>query len=290
VFDVEESIRATSVPPITSRVGIPPRAPAIPPVPPGPSAPPSASAASAAPSPHAPPAVAPRGQRRVAQHVSPPAAPQVRRQATRPIPWQRAEPLLEHAVRYTKERHWDVLPGTWLEFSAGIPRCSCAAHGCDAPGAHPTRPDWEGQATGSTSAARRLWTEEPHASILLPTGQTFDVIEVPEASGCLALARMERMGTALGPVSSTPYGRMMFFVLPGGAVKVPGLLRQLGWSLAAMDLRVRGEGEYVAAPPTRIGRRGSVQWVREPTTANRWLPDAEELLAPLAYACGQDGR
>jgi hypothetical protein len=29
-----------------------------------------------------------------------------------------------------------------------------------------------------------------------------------------------------------------------------------------------------------------VQWVRPPGEANRWMPDVEELLAPLAYACG----
>jgi hypothetical protein len=31
-----------------------------------------------------------------------------------------------------------------------------------------------------------------------------------------------------------------------------------------------------------------VQWAREPTTLNRWLPDVEELLSPLAYACGRE--
>ncbi|MDX6329347.1 MAG: hypothetical protein QOI83_1730, partial [Streptomycetaceae bacterium] len=31
-----------------------------------------------------------------------------------------------------------------------------------------------------------------------------------------------------------------------------------------------------------------VQWARQPTALNRWLPDAEELLSPLAYACGRE--
>jgi len=31
-----------------------------------------------------------------------------------------------------------------------------------------------------------------------------------------------------------------------------------------------------------------VQWARRPTPANRWLPDAEELISALAYACGRD--
>lgn len=31
-----------------------------------------------------------------------------------------------------------------------------------------------------------------------------------------------------------------------------------------------------------------MQWARKPTAANRWLPDAEELISALAYACGRE--
>lgn len=193
---------------------------------------------------------------------------------------------MDHAVRYAEERHWDVLPGAWLEVRDGALWCSCASPSCDAPGAHPRTPGWAAQATGSATVARRVWAKEPRSSVLLPTGRTFDVLDVPETAGCLALARMERMGTTLGPVISTPAGRMLFFVLPGAAVKAPVLVGQLGW--AAIDLVTRGEGDFVPAPPTRVGARGSVHWVRKPTSANRWLPDADELLPALAYACGQE--
>lgn len=207
------------------------------------------------------------------------------------IPQQRGETLLEHAVRYAQERHWDVFPGTWLETGSddgGTPRCTCRAVDCPAPGAHPADAGWPALATGSGTAARRMWQEQPAASVLLPTGRTFDAIDVPDVAGCLALARMERMGLPLGPVTCTPYGRMIFFVLPGASVKVPGLVRKQGWSPDAIDLRTHGEGGWVAAPPTRVGLRGSVQWARQPTAANRWLPDAEELLPQLAYACGRE--
>ncbi|MFF9203705.1 bifunctional DNA primase/polymerase [Streptomyces sp. NPDC014986] len=204
------------------------------------------------------------------------------------IPKQRGDSLLDTAVRYAGERHWDVVPGTWLEAVGGVHRCSCGDAACPAPGAHPARPDWEARATGSATVARRLWQERPTASILLPTGRTFDAISVPESAGFLALARMERMGLTLGPVTLTPDRRMEFFVLPGAPVKVPELVRRLGWSLPSLDLTVRGEGDCVAAPPTRFGSRGAVQWVCRPTRANRWLPDTEELISPLAYACGRD--
>lgn len=203
------------------------------------------------------------------------------------IPKQRGDLLLDSAVRYAEERHWDVFPGTWLEPVEGAERCSCGASDCAAPGAHATGPDWATQATGSAVAARELWSQQPLASILLPTGRTFDALDVPESAGFLALARMERMDLTLGPVTRTPDRRMLFFVLPGAAPKVDDLVRKLGWAPASLDLVGRGEGHYVAAPPTRIGG-AAVQWARRPTQANRWLPDADELISPLTYACGQE--
>ncbi|MEU6275081.1 bifunctional DNA primase/polymerase [Streptomyces populi] len=204
------------------------------------------------------------------------------------IPHQRGDSLRETAVRYVEERHWDVFPGTWLEADGGVQLCSCGDLACASPGAHPARPEWAAQATGSTTVAWRLWSDRPAASVLLPTGRTFDAIDVPESAGFLALARMRRMDLGLGPVTCTPDRRMQFFVLPGAAAKIPGLVRALGWSPASLDLTALGEGAYVAAPPTRVGSRGAVQWACRPTPANRWLPDAEELISPLAYACGRD--
>ncbi|MFK0217369.1 bifunctional DNA primase/polymerase [Streptomyces vinaceus] len=207
---------------------------------------------------------------------------------TAPIPKQRGEQLLDHAVRYAEERHWDVFAGTWLESADGREVCSCGAQDCPAPGAHPTVKDWAALATGSAVQVRRIWTKRPEASILLPTGRTFDALDVPDSAGFLALARLERMERTLGPVALTPDHRMLFFVLPGAGAKVPDLVRKLGWSPASIDLAARGEGEYVAAPPTRFGGRGAVQWAQRPTPANRWLPDTEELIAALAYACGRE--
>jgi hypothetical protein len=204
------------------------------------------------------------------------------------IPKQRGESLLETAVRYAEERHWDVFPGTWLEPVDGVQRCSCGDGACAAPGAHPAREDWATQATGSATVARRMWSKQPAASILLPTGRTFDAISVRDTAGFLALARMERMESTLGPVTLTPDRRMHFFVLPGASAKVPDLVRKLGWAPTSLDLVVLGEGSFVAAPPTRYGSSGAVQWACRPTPANRWLPDAEELISPLAYACGRD--
>jgi hypothetical protein len=195
---------------------------------------------------------------------------------------------LDHATRYVTHRRWDVFPGAWLITTAGVPRCCCGDTGCATPGAHPLSERWASEATGSASTARQLWGARPHASVLLPTGRTFDAVEVPDAAGCLALARLERGGASLGPVSRAPDGRMFFFVLPGGARRVPQLVRGLGWTPGGLDLAAHGENGWVAAPPTRLGTRGPLRWAREPTAANRWLPDVEELMPALAYACGQE--
>lgn len=204
------------------------------------------------------------------------------------IPAQRDGGLLAHAVRYTTERAWDVFPGTWLETVNGALRCSCRQTHCEAPGAHPRDSGWADQTAGSASVAHRLWEQQPTASVLLPAGRRFDAIDVAEAAGCFALARMERMRLDVGPVTCTPYGRMLFFVLPGTAAKVPELVHDQGWSPGALDLSTRGEGDWIVAPPSRMGRRGRVQWVRQPNNVNRWLPSAQTVIPQLAYACGQE--
>jgi hypothetical protein len=205
------------------------------------------------------------------------------------LPQRYGDALPDVAVRYAEERHWDVFPGAWLEVADGTQACSCGDTACPAPGAHPTREDWPSEATGSPSVARRMWEKQPTASVLLPTGRTFDALDVPETAGLLALARMERLGLALGPVTRTPLGRLHFLVQPGAVAKLPKLLRRTGWPPGRLDITALGQGAYIAAPPTRYGGLGAVQWVCRPTSVNRWLPDAEELFAPLAYACGRDG-
>lgn len=194
--------------------------------------------------------------------------------------------LLEAAVACARERLWDVHPGSWTVEGGG---CSCAAaDSCPAPGGHPVRPDWQARATAVPEAVRQLWERQPRASILLPTGRTFDVLDVPEAAGCLALARLERMRLPLGPVARTPYRRMLFFVLPGTAAAVPDLARGMGWRPSSLDLMAWGEGDFVVAPPSRQGLLGPARWVRPPADDNRWLPEAEEIAGPLAYACARD--
>lgn len=191
-------------------------------------------------------------------------------------------------MRYAEELRWEVFPGTWLEEDHGVPRCSCRVADCSAPGAHARRADWPAQATSSTATIQLLWSEEPSAAVLLPTGRLFDVISVPETAGCLALARLERLHLPVGPISCTPDQRMHFFVRAGAAATVPERVRHLGWAPGALDLAAYGQGGYVVAPPSRVGHSGRAQWVREPHDEHRWLPETDELIPSLAYACGRE--
>lgn len=198
------------------------------------------------------------------------------------------------AVSYAEDRHWVVAPGTWLVDDEGTARCSCGDPHCAMPGAHPVGPDWRRRASAGPGVVRRWWTENPDAAILLPTGRAFDVLDVPEVAGCLALARMERMGLQLGPVVAAPAApgragrRLHFLVLPGVLAKLPDMLHKLGWTPGRLDLVARGDGDWIVAPPSRVGPYSFAQWARPPSAINRWLPDAAELINPLAYACGRE--
>jgi hypothetical protein len=205
------------------------------------------------------------------------------------VPAPRAEDplgLLAAALEYVEDRHWEVALGTSARRVEGGWACSCGNAGCPAMGAHPAHRDWQRRISGQPSKAHEWWSAWPDASVLLPTGRAFDVLEVSEWAGCLGLARMERAGVTVGPVAAIPSRRMYFFVLPNARAKAVKLLAALGWGSARLDLVFRGAGDYIVAPPSRMGALGHAQWVRRPAETNRWMPDVEELLAPLAYACG----
>lgn len=192
------------------------------------------------------------------------------------------------ALSYIEDRHWDVVPGTSVVRTDGAWACSCGDPACQALGAHPAHRDWGRQITAQPSRVHAWWDANPEAAILLPTGRAFDVLDVPEQAGCLALARLERGGVSLGPVAATPTRRLYFFVLPGAKAKLPELLVRSGWGRILLDLRCHGEREWVLAPPSRMGVAGQVQWARPPGESNRWLPEAGELVPTLAYACGRE--
>ncbi|MCX9190261.1 DNA primase [Carbonactinospora thermoautotrophica] len=194
------------------------------------------------------------------------------------------------ALWYAVNRRWDVAPGThpvprWSGLVTSSVGCSCGRPDCRAPGAHPIDPCWLARATDDPTTVEWWWSRYPNASIVLPTGRSFDVIDVPEAAGRRALDRLDRLGVPLGPVAATRTGRYLFFVVPGAREELPALLDWQDWPDIDLGLRCHGEGDYVIAPALEPLPRSATWWVRPPGDTNRRLPEAHLVIGTLAHAC-----
>ncbi|GGW70423.1 bifunctional DNA primase/polymerase [Streptomyces griseoloalbus] len=190
-------------------------------------------------------------------------------------------------AEYTGLWGWDVVPG--VRAAAGT--CSCGRADCEAPGAHPLDLAPVIRAGAPLDEVTGIWSDFPGASVMLPVGRAFDVLEVAEPAGRHALARLERMGLPVGPVAATPDGRAQFFVAPGAAAGLPELLYRMGWDdPGALDLRGLGPGTHITAPPSDRGGLGPVRWLRFPAldSASR-PPEARLLLGTLAYVAHRSG-
>ena len=108
------------------------------------------------------------------------------------------------------------------------------------------------------------------AAVLLATGETFDVLEVPAALGRRALA-------VPGPVAVTAAGRWMFFVQPGLILR------------SELDDRTdvvrHGPGSWVPAAPSRLAE-GPIRWAVAPERTRWRLPDPRDVQAQLTDALG----
>jgi hypothetical protein len=198
------------------------------------------------------------------------------------------------AAEYAGRWGWTVAlgdspaqPARGRSVGSGGP-CACGRPHCAAPGLHPLfgAPARELPPGATPHEVRARWGGDAEASVLLPAGRSFDVLDVPEPAGLRALVRLERMGTQVGPVLSSPAGRLLFFVAPGTAERLPDLLYRMGWDDAALDLDCHGPGSYLAAPPTALPGLGPMRWLRHPCRESAARPpEARLLLGTLAYAC-----
>lgn len=193
--------------------------------------------------------------------------------------------VLDAAGEYTARLGWTVAAGSPgpAHRSPGAGPCTCDTAHCPAPGLHAAAGPKVAPGTPAHEL-RTLWASD--APVLLPAGLHFDVLDVPEQPGLQALVRLERMGTQVGPVIASPAGRLLFFVAPGTARRMPELLYRTGWDDAALDLVCHGAGAYVAAPPTVLAGLGPMSWLRRPTRESAACPpEARLMLGTLAYAC-----
>ncbi|UCM90717.1 bifunctional DNA primase/polymerase [Streptomyces marincola] len=197
-------------------------------------------------------------------------------------------PVTTAVAEYTGLWGWDVAPGARAVRGSGPlgrPVCSCGARACPAPGAHPLPRGRVVPAGATLDDVLRTWARTPDAAVLLPTGDRFDVLEVPEAAARCALPRLERMSIPLGAVALAPHRVAWFLVAPGAAAGLPHLLYRMGWDAALPGLRALGTGHHITAPPSGHAGRGPVRWLRAPGLETAAPPPARLLLGTLAYAC-----
>ncbi|GAA4963682.1 bifunctional DNA primase/polymerase [Actinoplanes utahensis] len=175
--------------------------------------------------------------------------------------------LRRAALRYAAHG-WSVTPGSYLtghRFDCGRPDCSIS-------GCHPALTEWAASASDDPVRIAAWWRRLPH-TVLLTTGTSFDVLEVPASVG--------RLGPGIGPVAVTAGGRWMFLTRPGGPLR-PELERRL-------DVVRHGAGSWIPAPPSRMPE-GQVRWEVHPDRSQWRLPDPEEVQEKLIAALGTDRR
>ncbi|GAB3123339.1 bifunctional DNA primase/polymerase [Streptomyces calidiresistens] len=206
------------------------------------------------------------------------------------------DPVGTAVAEYTALRGWDVVPGVRARYRAGRAECSCGRATCSAPGAHPLDIDLSRDLTirAGTPLPEALsrWARTPGASVLLPVGRAFEVLDAPAAAGHAALGRLERLGLSAGPVMAAPGDRLWFLVAPGTTGERPaGTARAgAGRRIPATDLHVPGPGGYVTAPPSDHAGRGPVRWLRDPGPGA--APDpvgGRMLLRALTHLCRRGG-
>jgi hypothetical protein len=166
---------------------------------------------------------------------------------------------LRHAAQTFTEKGWAVTPGGYFNGE----RMACDRPTCWATSCHPLLPDWE----TATPLVGPWWKDKPH-SVLLPTGRTFDAIEVPALVGC----SVRGIG---GPVMTTPLGHWIFLVRPGVPLRTELEERE--------DIVHHGAGSWVPAPPTVLPA-GIMRWHLSPRQVGWHLPDAEETQKVLLNA------
>jgi hypothetical protein len=191
--------------------------------------------------------------------------------------------LRRAALRYAA-RGWAVTPGARL---AGH-RFDCDRPGCPIMGCHPATESWEDDAGTDPAQVAHWWRRRPH-TVLLATGWTFDVIEVPAALGLRMLGTARLHAGVLGrerpdvrgPVVATPGGRWMFLVRPGRPLR-PELQR-------CLDVVRHGRGSWIPAAPSRMPD-GPVRWAVSPETVHWRLPESDAVQALLVDALDALGR
>lgn len=113
-------------------------------------------------------------------------------------------------------------------------------------------------ATTDTTQIRRWWTSTPAANIGLPTGITFDVVDVDVPAGIFEWAKLrdsDAMPDGHGIVTTSSGGRHIY-VTPSGGGNLAGLRPGIDY---------RGNGGFVVAPPSVRADGAPWMWTVKPS-------------------------
>jgi hypothetical protein len=200
-------------------------------------------------------------------------------------PWDYVDRIrLRRAALRFAAHGWAVTPGAYLSGS----RFDCGRPGCPITGSHPALESWQEERSADAVRVARWWRRRPY-TVLLPTGGTFDALEVPAAVGLRVLGAVRlhtgilgpARGDARGPVAVAPGGRWMFLVRPDAPLR-PELATFL-------DVIRHGSGSWIPAAPSRTPE-GPVRWAVTPEQTGWQLPESATVQALLIDALDALGR
>ena len=159
-------------------------------------------------------------------------------------------------------RGWPVVPGTCRPDEIGF------AEVC------PLEDTWDIAPVTDPDHAQDIWTRQPYG-VLLVCGRGIDALEVPFRVAEL----LPTLGLAVPVATALSPSRWLLFVATSS-----GTLRS---DLAAVSVRLRGTGQWVALPPTTLGGYPPIRWtVAPPEGRDIRLPGADEVQPVLAEALG----
>ena len=162
---------------------------------------------------------------------------------------------------------WAVVPGTFPQGSVWSGRSEAPQSG-----PAPVLDEWATRASCDRDEICEWWSGLPY-SILLPTGLTLDVIEVPASIGRRAAAVLRGIGAHV-PIAATPTGEWLFPVRSGEPLRP---------DLVGRGITLHGRGSYFSAPPSTFPQ-GSVHWRVRPAACGWTLPDPYRVQEALAEA------
>jgi hypothetical protein len=196
---------------------------------------------------------------------------------SRGVPALRYRRALARAAVRAAAAGLPVVPGAW--WSTTERRFDCDVSGCTRTGPHPVVAaaygglaslPGEGLATHAIrhpAAVTARWRRAPYA-VLVPTGDTCDVVDVPAAVGRSLALRLDAR-SQLGPVIAAGT-RWFFLTAPGGRLPAWG-----------GDVLVHGLGSWIMLPPS-LGPGGEpAGWLVRPGRNGWHLPTRDAVLREL---------